>query len=230
MPTSSPLHRTRRPATALAAGLAVAAAAAGTASAATITLPQAAPVAEIPFTYAVDVQSDVTAYLHVRYRPAGGAPCAPDVEADGGTRLIDNRRFSGAQSLTQLRTFGTPGTYLVCAWMRSGARDVLAIAQTTMTVRAPTGSLRIDAPAQATPGRPFVVNLIGQTESPRRLYATWRPSGGPPCAPTEDSDGGSTFVWGDRAEGVFASVTQLTLPSRGRYVICAWLARSDSDL
>lgn len=189
-----------------------------------------APVAEIPTTFAADVQSDVTSWLHVKYRPAGGAACAPSPESDPGTYLIYNVRGSGARRESVVKSFATPGAYLLCAWLRDTNFNVLVTQAATLGVRAPAGSLAVVAPPVAPLGRAFLITFSGQTEVRRELYVKRRPAGGAPCAPSASSDPGDWIVYGDGVEGVYSLSKEVTLDRHGRFLLCGWLAAWDGDL
>jgi|GEM_PF-2822456 len=67
--------------------------------------------------------------------------------------------------------------------------------------------------------------FTGSTSATNEIYATFRVSGGVPCAPSFRADSGSGIVFGE------PSGTQeiLTRDDPGAYVLCAYLAASSSD-
>jgi hypothetical protein len=203
---------------------------AGEASAASVAFHPIAPVAEVPTTFLTDAQSDVTSWLHVKFRPAGGAACAPSPETDPGDYLIQNVRGSGARQESRVYTFSAPVTYLLCAWLRDSQSNVLSTQTGQLTVRAPVGSLAAAVPPLAPLNRAFVMTFAGQTEVARWLYVSYRAAGGAPCAPTPASDPGSSIVYGDRVEGAYSIAKELTLDRRGTFLVCGWLVSSSGDL
>lgn len=187
-------------------------------------------VAEIPGVFTLDVQAEGRAFAHVKYRTAGGAPCAPSPETDSGSYLFNNVGVNGPATLTSIETFAGPGQYQLCGWLRNNNYDVLATLTQVVGVRAPVGSLVVSAPTLAPFNRAFVLTYSGQTEVRRYVYSKIRPVGGAPCAPTYGSDTGGGLASGTRAEGSFNVPVETTLSTRGRFVICSWLAGSSGDL
>ncbi|WP_217925097.1 hypothetical protein [Miltoncostaea oceani] len=197
---------------------------------ASFTIIPSTPVAEIATTFGADVQSDAQSWLHVKYRPAGGAGCAPSPEADPGSYLVNNVRGTGARRISVLETFSSAGTYLLCGWLRDADFNVLAAQTGTLVVRAPLANVVMTAPALAPLRRAFVVTFSGQTEAPRYLYVAYRAAGGAPCAPTPASETGTWIASGDRVEGAFSFPKTVTLDTLGNFMVCGWLASNQDDL
>jgi hypothetical protein len=78
-------------------------------------------------TVTVTGASESPAYVYAKIRPAGGAPCAPDYEADSGETLIYQQEANGSFSLPST-TQQKRGTYLICLWLASAANATPPIA------------------------------------------------------------------------------------------------------
>lgn len=81
-----------------------------------------------PVTVQVTGASESPAYVYAKVRPAGGAPCAPDFEADPGESLIDQQEANGSFSLQATTTEHERGTYTICVWLAADANATPAVA------------------------------------------------------------------------------------------------------
>lgn len=193
-----------------------------------------APAAEIPSVVKFAAQATPGAfstYAYIKYRPAGGAPCAPTPTSDSGDYIVNGASVNGATTIERVRTFDSAGQLLICGWIAdSSGNRVSATLSQQIAVRAPVGSLAVAVPALAPLNRSFVITFSGQTEVKRYVFARIRPAGGPACAPTYGADTGDGVVNGGTAEGAFSLPRQATLSTRGTFTLCSWLARNDSDL
>jgi hypothetical protein len=61
------------------------------------------------------------------------------------------------------------------------------------------------------------------------VYATIDVAGGAGCAPTYGTDPGSSLVDGQNVDGPFSIPETVTEEKAGNYIVCLWLASSDSD-
>jgi hypothetical protein len=73
------------------------------------------------------------------------------------------------------------------------------------------------------------VTISGVSEAPENVYATVRPAGGAPCGPSYSADTGSSVVDGYNVNGAFTTTATVTEASAGNYMLCLWLAASESD-
>jgi hypothetical protein len=73
------------------------------------------------------------------------------------------------------------------------------------------------------------ITVSGASEAPANVYATIRPGGGAPCAPTYSADTGKTLLSGESVDGAFSLPVTTTQSTAGSYVLCLWLAASSTD-
>jgi hypothetical protein len=230
--------RRRRAGRALVLAVALVLAGAGSARAdgatVAVTAPSGAPDAVAGLARVVTVAGAVSApaRIFVRYRAAGGAPCAPSAAADAGTPLdgFYGEAVAGAFSLQDAIAWPLPGAVLFCTWLAGGDAGTPAppIAQ-QVAFRAPVGSIAATLrPARPQRGHTATVTLTGTSEIPAQVLAKVRPSG-PACAGTSAADPGAALAGGIAAAGAFSLRLKLSEPAAGRYAICLWLARSATD-
>ncbi len=84
-------------------------------------------------------------------------------------------------------------------------------------------------------GVPRIFTVSGVASVPERVFVKWRAPGGAPCAPTAQSDTGSTieyFDWayGEEVNGDFSFQKVFTWEQTGPQVFCIWLASNDSTI
>ncbi len=189
------------------------------------------PTAGVATILTVDYQTSVDTQLYVKYRPTGGAACAPTARDDTGGELGWYQTFiSGAGRKQMSFTFPAAGTFQVCVWFsfEPGSLPIFATSQ-QLAVRSVRGTLQISAPPRLAPGQSGVLTFSGQTEDPRYLYASIRPAGGAACAATASDDSGERIVSGSTAEGTFSIPVTWKFPTAGTFQLCAWLASSSRD-
>lgn len=177
-----------------------------------------------------DYQTDVDTRAFVKYRPSGGAACAPTAATDTGEGISDSWYISGAGK--RQRTFTPPraGTYQVCIWFSPSAYDFPTYATTQqLTVRSVRGSLSIGVPMGIVEGGSGQLSFSGQTESPATVYATIRPAGGAPCAVSRDADTGEGVIDTDVSGAFNVSTNPRQFPAGGTFQLCAWLATDSND-
>ena len=200
----------------------------------TVTAPSGAPdaVAGLARVVTVSGSASVQEQIFVRYRAAGGAPCAASADADTGTPLdgFSGEQVDGAFSLQDTIVWPLPGAVLFCTWLSAGdaGAPVPPIAQ-AVAFRAAAGSISAELrPARPQLGHTATVTLTGSSEAPAQVLATVRASG-PACAGTFAADPGAPLADGIAADGTFSLRLKLSEPAAGRYAICLWLARSATD-
>lgn len=107
------------------------------------------------------------------------------------------------------------------------------------TVLADSASISVTTTAgQSDPaaGVPRIFTLSGVASVPEHVYVKARAPGGAPCAPTADSDTGSTIEqygdwgYGEEVNGDFSFQKVFTWESPGTEVFCIWLASSGSTI
>lgn len=247
LPTSDGAGGRGRPATALltlclAALLALAVASPAAADSASITFTDATgavdPVVGVGRTVTLSGTSTVSQRVYVRFRPAGGAPCAPSASSDSGGASFNGfsgdtfygTNVNGNFTLQKTGTWSEPGTFMFCIYLAATESTPTVPFVQHITFRSPVGSISATvAPIAPLVGQATTVTITGSSESPKRVYASVRAAGGAPCAVSYDADPGRGLVAGVNVNGAF-SVTETTTPSEpGNYMICLWLAESSSD-
>jgi len=188
------------------------------------------PVADVPRIFQVDGTTSLDKWVYVKYRPAGGAPCAPTASSDSGYYLFSGRHVNGTFKLQEVYTWSNPGDYLFCIWLSSDDSDTITtpIAQ-TISFRGPNGTISATVdPASPGPQQRTVVTIAGSTETPAAAFAKIRTAGGAGCAPTASSDSGSYLLAGTAVNGAFAFAVE-TRQAAGTYLVCLWLAEDSDD-
>jgi hypothetical protein len=176
--------------------------------------------------------------VYVKYRNPGGAPCGPTADSDSGD-WIGNSYYgwgeaNGNFDFREVRSWGTPGTYMFCIWLAPGSASSATAITQMITFRAPTGTISATLnPVNPAPGQSTSVTVSGVSEAEERVYATVR-GAGVPCSATYDADynlsGSSSVFEGTAVSGNFALTDTLSQSTAGSYVLCLWLADGGADL
>lgn len=178
--------------------------------------------------------------VYVKFRAPGGAACAPSARSDAGEVLSFGSssfypagRFNGNFTLQSSDVWDSPGTFVFCIWMTTGSSDTTATPITqNITFRGSTGSVSAAVtPATVPSGQDVGVTLTGTTEAPARVFASYRPAGGAPCASTPSVDSGTSVITssGTEVNGTFSVPGTIDSPPAGSYQLCVWLARSSTE-
>lgn len=189
------------------------------------------PVIDIGRVFEFYLYSPSETSLFVKYRPAGGAPCAATADSDSGIDFVDGVNVVNGQShYRTAQTWQYPGRYLFCMWLGSSSDDASSsVFQTTVTFRQPTGDVEFRASSSyAVVNRPVTLTFSGRSEASRTLLVKYRSAGGAGCAPTEGSDSGNELV-SDSVNGGFDEKVVWTPYSPGSYIFCVWIATDSGD-
>jgi hypothetical protein len=196
------------------------------------------PVVGVGRTITLSVSSAVSTRVHVRFRPAGGAPCAPSASSDSGASSFEGfsgDTFSGTTvngnvTLTKTGIWPTPGTFQFCIWLAESTSTPATAFVQHVTFRRPVGSISATvAPITPRVGETATVTIVGSTEAPKYIYASIRAAGGAPCATSASADSGHRLVNGVSKNGAFSVPVTTIQSAPGTYLICLWLADSSSD-
>lgn len=188
------------------------------------------PAAQVPRVLTIAGTAAVSEYLYASYRPAGGAPCAPTPNSDNGSSFFNGETVNGAFSKNRALTINNAGTYQFCIWLTPSGGTVTTPITQVFIFRSPTGTISATLnPLVPRPGQQTQVTVSGSSEAPEYVYATARPAGGAPCAPTFQSDTGSSVISGESVNGAFTKQGTITEEQPGNYTLCLWLASSSSD-
>lgn len=147
-----------------------------------------------------------------------------------GCRSAPSVPPSGSFDQQSVITWGSPGAETFCIWLAALEEAIATPITQTIDFRAPNGTITATVnPLVPQPGQQATVTITGASESPERVYATVRPAGGAPCAPTYEADSGHGLVDGASVNGSFTTQATTTQQSAGTYLICLWLASSEND-
>lgn len=230
------------PVLALAAFACLVAAPAASADTASISFLDAAghndPVAGVGRAFVIRGNTPAPKELFVKYRAAGGAQCAPSYSADSGSDGFydfsgDTFNYSdvnGDFTLRKTGVWGDPGTFTFCIWL-AGSDDVPSTPiRQDITFRSPTGTISgTVSPVSPSVGQTATVTISGASESPKEVFAKIRRAGGAPCAVSWDADSGNSLVDWEDVDGSFSIQATTSEDSPGQYMLCMWLADSESD-
>ncbi len=167
-------------------------------------------------------------FLHVK--PAGGAGCGANPDADNGEEVIDEDLGSASSPVTFSRNwvFRAAGSYKLCAWVLEGpfGEKVVATSETAVAVRQPHLSLAVSAPPTVLLNQTFQVATTAQAETERQVWEYVMPSTGDGCpanavAAADAPHAGEVLGWGVTG-GPFTEVRNQTLTSSGTYLFCAY--------
>ncbi|MDX6704931.1 MAG: hypothetical protein QOI48_777 [Solirubrobacteraceae bacterium] len=195
------------------------------------------PLAGAPRVFTISGTSAGSNSVYVKYRATGGAPCAGSADTDSGT-LGANDPFhvygdpvNGAFNLQRAGTWSRgAGTFLFCTWIASSSSANTTPFAQTIAFRAPSGTITATlSPTSPAVDQQATVTITGSSESPAYVYATIRPAGEPPCAPTYGADTGTGLIDGEAVNGSFSVLTSTKQATGGSYLICLWLAASPVD-
>lgn len=127
-----------------------------------------------------------------------------------------------------------PGTYLLCAWLQEQSNaPATAATSLTIDVRSAVATLAIAGPKRLRPGRPRAFTFSGAAELERHVYARVKRTGGQGCGSAYQTDAGDTLTFFEQVQGNFSfpdAPSEFDIRERGRYLICAWVQESSSDL
>jgi hypothetical protein len=175
-----------------------------------------------------------TLYAKFRLLPAGGSTCASTASPDKGLQLGGSgKTVSGSFSQAFKTTLSTAGSWLVCGWLSNGGSTTpMAAASYTIAVRNPTETLVVasDAPAGGTrAGSLVTVKASGFSEYSRTLYLRTRIDDGKGCGVNPKSDPGTPIGKSTAIHGQFYKQLERAFPSGGSWLVCGWIASSESD-
>lgn len=191
------------------------------------------PVEDVARTFVFEGTADAPTRIYVKYRAAGGAPCAPSAFSDSGVAIDPyDDAVNGNFRIAYAETWRTSGSYLFCMWLAPTSSTVAPSFSRTVTFRNPNGSVSIAAaPVVFLPRVAGTLTVSGVSEAPRRLYVKYRASGGAPCAPSPFADSGQGIDPYDVAVNGAFSIKELRSFDRpASLVLCAWLREGSSDI
>ncbi len=179
--------------------------------------------------------------LMIKFRPVGGQPCAPTAQTDTGEyldgyetgyadyRYVPRTTVDGKFDKRSAYAWQTPGTYQFCYWLSDRSTDIVTPITQTIVIRSPVGSITSTfTPVSPLPGQTTTLGITGSSEAPKKVYAKLREAG-LPCSPTFSSDPGDSLVNGESVVGQFSVTATTSREAPGNYVVCLWLADSDTD-
>ncbi len=190
------------------------------------------PVARAIRTVTISGTTSAPEHLYVKYRAAGGAPCASSWHDDPGglpfTHSYTGDSFadpvSGDFSLRLTGPWPSVGAQLLCMWLASSpTQDVTPIGQ-VVTFRAPTGTIAVNLTTpQIVLGEAITVTISGSSEAPATVDATLHGGVNFPCAASYRDDGGRTLVGNHAVHGAFSFSATTTDLFATDTMVCVWL-------
>jgi hypothetical protein len=100
-------------------------------------------------------------------------------------------------------------------------------------VRQARASLVIRGPRSVRRPHPALLRFAGAAELDRYVFAKVKRVGSRGCGSSYRTDRGEDVAYSDRVQGYFQlreTADRYDLPHRGRYLVCAWVQESWSDL
>jgi len=168
-------------------------------------------------------------YVWLATKPTGGERCAANPQADHGEGIAnDFVDTEGTFTDSRNYTYEKAGTYLLCGWVTRGSdENVLAQAETTLSVRLPHLALAVSAPSSVAAGQTFQVLTTAQAETSRTVWEYLLPNTGDGCPANAEAAESASRVEGvlDDWQVVGGPVSQTrneTLANPGAYLVCAY--------
>jgi hypothetical protein len=173
-------------------------------------------------------------YAKIRLLPAGGGSCASTASPDKGVQLGGSgKTVSGSFSQGFKYTFSSAGSWLVCGWLANGGSSTpLAAASLLVVVRNPVETLAISSDAPATgaqAGSLVTVKATGISEFGRTLYLRTRIDDGRGCGVNPHADPGAPIGRSIAVSGQYYRQLERAFPGGGSWLVCGWLATSETD-
>lgn len=199
---------------------------------------QSDPVVGVGRTVTLSGSSSVSQRVYVRFRPVGGAPCAPSASSDSGSLSFDGfsgDTFSGATvngnfTLQKTGTWTRPGAFQFCIYLAATESTATTPFTQNITFRSPGGAISATvSPITPLVDQPATLTVTGSSEAPSRVYAAIRAGGGAPCAVSFDADPGRSLINGTNVNGAFTLTATTTPTAAGNYLACLWIADSAAD-
>ena len=191
---------------------------------------------EVPFMVTATGSGAEDHNVYATIKPAGptgcGATYATDADGDDVMFSVD---AEGAYTASGTADVESPGPYLICAWVQEYSGDASAFAATSMMVdvRSARSSVTIHGPKTVKRGRTRAFTFSGATELDRYVFAKVKRTGSRGCGSSWDTDNGDTVLWSDSVQGFYnlrKAPWRYDIGHRGRYLLCAWVQESSSDL
>jgi hypothetical protein len=191
------------------------------------------PVAGSAVTISMNGTDEVSQILYAKTRllPASGGSCSSTASPDRGVQLSGSgKTVSGTVAQTFRTTFSSAGSWLVCGWLADGGSSTpRAAAQLVVVVRNPTETLAISGSGPSNAGTLVTIKATGISEFGRNLYLRTRPDDGKGCAGRASSDPGTPIGKPVAVSGQYYRQLERSFPSGGNWLVCGWLATSETD-
>lgn len=194
---------------------------------------KADPVIDVGRTFRTSGNVTTPKRVYVKFRPAGGAACAPSFSSDSGDDSVlfpSGLSVNGDFSESRTGTWRTAGAFQFCIWLADSSSQAVTPISQVITFRAPAATVSATVtPIDAPPDTVLTATVTGTTEAPRRLYAKIRPAGGAPCAGSFSTDTGDELIGFRNVDGAFTETTTFSRSTAGDYLMCLWVAQSSDD-
>lgn len=179
--------------------------------------------------------TEASAYLTMTFKPAGGAGCGANHQADTGTDVFGSYLVSqaGSYSYGPNLTFNLAGSYLLCAWLDTSG-NVVATDSKVVVVRVPHLALTLGVPAAVSKDDTFQITTTTQAEVERYLSVDVLVDNGRGCPANaaaayspavRNPISGRSIVGGPTTSSV-----NMSLNTPGTYLVCGYIQyRFSSD-
>ena len=192
------------------------------------------PVQDVGRVFVFRGQATGRLNLYVKYRPSGGAPCAPSPSTDSGTTYGSSfgLTVNGAFEIKSADTWRSTGDVQFCMWLSNSNSTPSQPYPQVVRFREPRGTVRLVAIGTPRANRPGAVRVFGTSEAPRTVYVKARNAGGAGCAPTASEDSGNTIgsSYGESVNGAFNTRHTITWGPASAAQFCLYLAKSSSEI
>jgi hypothetical protein len=193
------------------------------------------PVSGTSVTITMAGSSELSEVLYAKSRllPGGGSTCSSTASPDKGAQLGGSgKTVKGSYSQAFKTTFSSAGSWLVCGWLAPGGSSTpIAAGSLVVVVRNPTETLALSADPQSggQAGTLVTVKATGISEFGRNLYLRTRPDDGKGCASRPSSDAGARIGKSVAVSGQYYRQLERAFPAGGNWLVCGWLATSETD-
>ena len=194
-------------------------------------------VEEVGFIVTASGQADSNdRRVYATIKPSGSAGCGSTYATDpGGENVILSAPVEGNYSVGGTAEVSNPGPYVLCAWLQQSSSSTTVFAKTSLPVEVRSAVATLDLKGKKRVGRNRAakIKFSGQAELERQVYARVKRAGGRGCEGAYETDNGDSFLFFEQVQGFFdfrEAIDPFMLERRGRYLVCAWVQESASDL
>jgi hypothetical protein len=160
-----------------------------------------------------------------------GSPCGVNFEVDAGVEIIDEfvtQPFNLRENVDADRV-PDPGGYAICAFEGPSYSDRPLAGALDLAVREPLSQLTLRRPSTRR-GTAFSVTVTYSAEIARGLFVTVKRAGRRRgCARSAEQDTGVRLLEQSVAGDGRVRTPPYRIEEAGRYLLCGWIAESETD-